>query len=175
MHAGVAPDAATGGILTPIHQSTTFVQESIDAYMAKGYSYSRTTNPTVAVLEAKVAELEGAAGSCCFATGMAATATAGAREPRAAAPSSARRRGGARAARPGPRGRAAAGGGSAVLLPLSCRARVATHHRRLRGERGPPLRRHRDATAGGVRPARAVAGPAGRLPLLMLRLGLGLR
>ena len=50
MHAGVAPDAATGGILTPIHQSTTFVQESIDAYMAKGYSYSRTTNPTVAVL-----------------------------------------------------------------------------------------------------------------------------
>ena len=78
MHAGVAPDAATGGILTPIHQSTTFVQESIDAYMAKGYSYSRTTNPTVAVLEAKVAELEGAAGSCCFATGMAATATAGA-------------------------------------------------------------------------------------------------
>ena len=108
MHAGVAPDAATGGILTPIHQSTTFVQESIDAYMAKGYSYSRTTNPTVAVLEAKVAELEGAAGSCCFATGMAATATAGAREPRAAAPSSARRRGGARAARPGPRGRAAA-------------------------------------------------------------------
>ena len=81
MHAGVAPDAATGGILTPIHQSTTFVQESIDAYMAKGYSYSRTTNPTVAVLEAKVAELEGAAGSCCFATGMAATATAGAREP----------------------------------------------------------------------------------------------
>ena len=76
--------------------------------MAKGYSYSRTTNPTVAVLEAKVAELEGAAGSCCFATGMAATATAGAREPRAAAPSSARRRGGARAARPGPRGRAAA-------------------------------------------------------------------
>ena len=100
MHAGVAPDAATGGILTPIHQSTTFVQESIDAYMAKGYSYSRTTNPTVAVLEAKVAELEGAAGSCCFATGMAATATAGAREPRAAAPSSARRRGGARAARP---------------------------------------------------------------------------
>ena len=90
MHAGVAPDAATGGILTPIHQSTTFVQESIDAYMAKGYSYSRTTNPTVAVLEAKVAELEGAAGSCCFATGMAATATAGAREPRAAAPSSAR-------------------------------------------------------------------------------------
>jgi len=75
VHAGVAPDAATGGILTPIHQSTTFVQESIDAYMAKGYSYSRTTNPTVAVLEAKVAELEGAAGSCCFATGMAATVT----------------------------------------------------------------------------------------------------
>ena len=36
MHAGVAPDAATGGILTPIHQSTTFVQESIDAGVAQG-------------------------------------------------------------------------------------------------------------------------------------------
>ncbi|CAN0275905.1 unnamed protein product [Hapterophycus canaliculatus] len=42
----------------------------------KGYSYSRTANPTVAALEAKVAGMEGAAGgACCFSTGMAATVT----------------------------------------------------------------------------------------------------
>mmetsp|Transcript_19580 Transcript_19580/g.61312 ORF Transcript_19580/g.61312 Transcript_19580/m.61312 type:complete len:397 (-) Transcript_19580:141-1331(-) len=75
VHAGVSPDAATGGILTPIHQSTTFVQESIDKYMGKGYSYSRTTNPMVKVLEAKIAQLEGGAGTSCYATGMAATVT----------------------------------------------------------------------------------------------------
>lgn len=75
VHAGVSPDEATGGILTPIHQCTTFVQESIDKYMGKGYSYSRTTNPTVRVLEAKIAELEGGHGAACFATGMAATVT----------------------------------------------------------------------------------------------------
>ena len=43
-----------GAILTPLYQSTTFVQESIDQYLAKGYSYSRTTNPTVNALESKV-------------------------------------------------------------------------------------------------------------------------
>ena len=75
VHAGVSPCKETGAILTPIHQSTTFVQESIDQYMAKGYSYSRTTNPTVKVLEAKIAALENGAGACCFSTGMAATVT----------------------------------------------------------------------------------------------------
>uniref|UniRef100_A0A7S0TAJ6 plant cystathionine gamma-synthase n=1 Tax=Chrysocystis fragilis TaxID=1411660 RepID=A0A7S0TAJ6_9STRA len=75
VHSGVAPDEATGAILTPIYQATTFVQESIDQYMAKGYSYSRTTNPTVRVLEQKIADLEKAAGACCFSTGMAATVT----------------------------------------------------------------------------------------------------
>ena len=75
VHAGVSPDKETGAILTPIHQSTTFVQESIDKYMGKGYSYSRTTNPTVKVLEAKISSLESAAGTTCFATGMAATVT----------------------------------------------------------------------------------------------------
>lgn len=73
MHAGVSPDPATGAILTPIYQSTTFVQASIDEYLAKGFSYSRTTNPTVAALEAKIAALEGGAGAACFGTGMAAT------------------------------------------------------------------------------------------------------
>jgi len=38
IHAGVTPDPTTGAILTPIHQSTTFVQPSVDEYMATGYS-----------------------------------------------------------------------------------------------------------------------------------------
>ncbi|MEE9266448.1 MAG: PLP-dependent transferase, partial [Gammaproteobacteria bacterium] len=47
IHAGVEPDPVTGAILTPIYQSTTYVQESIDNYLSKGYSYSRSGNPTV--------------------------------------------------------------------------------------------------------------------------------
>mmetsp|Transcript_34807 Transcript_34807/g.42939 ORF Transcript_34807/g.42939 Transcript_34807/m.42939 type:complete len:412 (-) Transcript_34807:322-1557(-) len=75
VHAGVNPDKESGAILTPIFQSTTFVQESIDKYLAKGYSYSRTTNPTVKVLEEKIATLEGGVGAAAFSTGMAATVT----------------------------------------------------------------------------------------------------
>ena len=41
VHAGVAPDPVTGAILTPIYQSTTYVQESVDQYLEKGFSYSR--------------------------------------------------------------------------------------------------------------------------------------
>lgn len=69
----MSPDKVTGAILTPIYQSTTYIQDSIDDYLAKGYSYSRTTNPTVTALENKVAVLEGAEGAVCFGTGMAAT------------------------------------------------------------------------------------------------------
>ena len=72
VHAGVEPDPITGAILTPIYQSTTFVQNSVDEYLAKGYSYSRTANPTVRVLEKKLAILEGGADCTCYATGMAA-------------------------------------------------------------------------------------------------------
>ena len=75
VHAGVKPDPTTGAILTPLYQSTTFVQASIDEYLSKGYSYSRTTNPTVKALETKIAELEGGVGATCFSTGMAATTT----------------------------------------------------------------------------------------------------
>ena len=39
VHAGVVPDPLTGAILTPIYQTTTYVQESVDRYLAKGYSY----------------------------------------------------------------------------------------------------------------------------------------
>ena len=61
IHAGVTPDPVTGAILTPIYQTTTYVQNSVDEYLAKGYSYSRSGNPTVAALEAKLTELEGGA------------------------------------------------------------------------------------------------------------------
>jgi len=72
IHAGVTPDPATGAILTPIYQTTTYVQESIDKYLDKGYSYSRSSNPTVRALELKLAELEGGADCTCFGTGMSA-------------------------------------------------------------------------------------------------------
>lgn len=75
MHAGVDPDPMTGAILTPIIHSTTFVQESVGNYLAKGYSYSRSSNPTVSVLENKIAILENGYGAACFSTGMAGTVT----------------------------------------------------------------------------------------------------
>lgn len=73
VHAGVTPDPTTGAILTPIYQSTTFVQESVDDYMAKGYSYSRAGNPTVRALEDKLTALEGGLDTTAYASGMAAT------------------------------------------------------------------------------------------------------
>lgn len=73
VHAGVTPDPTTGAILTPIYQATTYVQESVDTYMDKGFSYSRSGNPTVVALEHKITALEGGVGTACFATGMAAT------------------------------------------------------------------------------------------------------
>ncbi len=73
VHAGVSPDPVTGAILTPIYQTTTYVQESVDKYLEKGYSYSRSGNPTVTALENRITALEGGVGSLCFATGMAAT------------------------------------------------------------------------------------------------------
>lgn len=72
VHAGVVPDPVSGAILTPIYQSTTFVQDSVDEYLAKGFSYSRSGNPTVRALEQKLAVLENGAGCTCYATGMAA-------------------------------------------------------------------------------------------------------
>lgn len=72
VHAGVEPDPVTGSILTPIYQATTFVQPSVDEYLSKGFSYSRSGNPTVRALEKKLADLEGGADCTCFSTGMAA-------------------------------------------------------------------------------------------------------
>ncbi|MFC1680311.1 trans-sulfuration enzyme family protein [Pseudomonadota bacterium] len=73
VHAGVRPDPVTGAILTPIYQATTYVQESVENYLAKGYSYSRSGNPTVVALEDRITALEGGSGTACFSTGMAAT------------------------------------------------------------------------------------------------------
>jgi len=73
VHAAVNPDPISGAILTPIFQSTTYIQDSIEQYLEKGYSYSRTNNPTVTTLENKIATLEGGYGAACFGTGMAAT------------------------------------------------------------------------------------------------------
>jgi cystathionine beta-lyase/cystathionine gamma-synthase len=73
IHAGVEPDPVTGGILTPIHQSTTFVQDSVDEYMAKGYSYARAGNPTVRAFEEKLTVLEGGLDATAYGSGMAAT------------------------------------------------------------------------------------------------------
>lgn len=75
VHGHLAPDPKTGAILTPIVLSTTFVQKSIDQYLASGYSYSRSGNPTVRALEEKIAVMERGAGAACFSTGMAATVT----------------------------------------------------------------------------------------------------
>ncbi len=61
---------ATGAILTPICQSTTYVQESVGNH--KGHTYSRASNPTVSALEAALGALEGAPPAVCYSTGMAA-------------------------------------------------------------------------------------------------------
>jgi len=76
VHAAVEPEPASGAILTPLFLSTTFVQDSVEDYLKKGYSYSRTNNPTVTALEKKLAILENGAGACAFGTGMAATTSA---------------------------------------------------------------------------------------------------
>jgi len=72
IHAGVEPDPQTGSILTPIYQTTTYVQPSVDEYLSKGYSYSRSGNPTVRALERKLTALEGGEDCTAFGTGMAA-------------------------------------------------------------------------------------------------------
>ena len=70
IHGGRECDPATGAILTPIHQTTTYVQEAVG--QDKGYTYSRSANPTVAALESALAALEEAPAAASFVTGMAA-------------------------------------------------------------------------------------------------------
>jgi cystathionine gamma-lyase len=73
IHAGQEPDPTTGAIMTPIYQTSTYVQQSPGVH--KGYEYSRTHNPTRTALEQCLAALEGAQFGCCFASGLAATST----------------------------------------------------------------------------------------------------
>ena len=72
IHGTQPPDSATGAILTPIYQSTTFVQEAVGVH--KGFTYSRAANPTVSALEDVLGSLE-TAPTLCFSTGMAAIST----------------------------------------------------------------------------------------------------
>jgi len=71
LHAGSAPDPTTGAILVPVYQTTTYVQEAVGR--DKGYTYSRSGNPTVAALERRLAALEGVEHGTCYSTGLAAT------------------------------------------------------------------------------------------------------
>jgi cystathionine gamma-lyase len=73
IHAGQSPDPSTGAIMTPIYQTSTYVQESPGKH--KGYEYSRTQNPTRMAWERCVASLEGGVAGFAFASGMAAIAT----------------------------------------------------------------------------------------------------
>jgi cystathionine gamma-lyase len=70
IHAGVEPDPATGAIMTPIYQTSTYVQKSPGDN--KGYEYSRTHNPTRTQLQNALAALENGKHGLCFASGMAA-------------------------------------------------------------------------------------------------------
>ncbi|MBA3949987.1 MAG: cystathionine gamma-synthase [Acidobacteria bacterium] len=70
IHAGQEPDPATGAIITPIYQTSTYVQEEVGKH--KGYEYARTQNPTRAALEANIAAIEGGKAAFAFASGMAA-------------------------------------------------------------------------------------------------------
>jgi cystathionine beta-lyase/cystathionine gamma-synthase len=70
IHAGQEPDPATGAIITPIYQTSTYVQDGLGRH--KGHEYARTSNPTRAALEANVAALEGGTAGFAFASGMAA-------------------------------------------------------------------------------------------------------
>ena len=70
IHAGIEPDPSTGAIMTPIYQTSTYVQEAPGKH--KGYEYARTQNPTRTVLEANLAALENAEYGISFSSGLAA-------------------------------------------------------------------------------------------------------
>ncbi len=69
VHGGLQPDPTTGAILTPLYQSTTFVQPAVG--QDRGYTYTRSKNPTVHALERNLGSLEEAPPAVTFATGMA--------------------------------------------------------------------------------------------------------
>jgi cystathionine beta-lyase/cystathionine gamma-synthase len=70
LHAGQEPDPSTGAIITPIYQTSTYVQEALGRH--KGFEYARTQNPTRMALEGNIAAIEGGKAAFAFASGMAA-------------------------------------------------------------------------------------------------------
>ena len=73
IHAGQEPDPATGSVVVPIYQTSTFVQEAVGEH--KGYDYSRAGNPTRTALELCLASLEGAEHGHAFSSGLGAVTT----------------------------------------------------------------------------------------------------
>lgn len=71
VHAGVAPDPSTGAIMTPVYQTSTYVQEEPSKH--KGFAYARGANPTRNVLQKSIAALENGKFGLCFSSGMGAT------------------------------------------------------------------------------------------------------
>ncbi len=71
IHAGIHPDPTTGAIMTPIFQTSTYVQEAVGKH--KGYEYARTQNPTRDTLQNNLAALENGNYGVCFGSGLAAT------------------------------------------------------------------------------------------------------
>lgn len=71
IHAGIEPDQSSGAIMTPIFQTSTYVQDAPGVH--KGYEYARTQNPTRNVLQNQLAALENGQHGICFASGLAAT------------------------------------------------------------------------------------------------------
>lgn len=71
VHAGVEPDPTTGAIMTPVYQTSTYVQESPAKH--KGYAYARGANPTRNALQKSIAALENGKFALCFSSGMGAT------------------------------------------------------------------------------------------------------
>lgn len=71
IHAGVEPDPSTGAIMTPVYQTSTYVQTSPGNH--KGYEYARTQNPTRTALQNALAAIENGKFALCFSSGMAAT------------------------------------------------------------------------------------------------------
>ena len=75
LHAGQEPDPSTGAIVTPIYQTSTYVQDELGVH--KGYEYARTQNPTRFALERNIAAIEGGKAGFAFASGMAAIGAIG--------------------------------------------------------------------------------------------------
>ena len=71
IHVGQEPDPTTGAVITPIFQTSTYVQEAVGVH--KGFEYSRTDNPTRSALQSVLASLEGGAWALTYASGLAAT------------------------------------------------------------------------------------------------------